>query len=253
MANKKFTSWHIRRSKGYHKLEWVNSGELLDVFVRFISPKPEEICIDLGTGSGKVAEAIYKKEKSATVIGVDYSMEMLTRAAKQIRAPLVWIQGDANFLPFPEGIVDKISARMILHHLVNPLKAVLECHRILRFGGSFFICEGIAPNKDSFNNWVKMNQFLEPGRKTFSPEILERLLIDAGFVKIKKKVIITSQLSTRNWLKNRGDSPKIIKMVMEMRKRIPEGEKKAWNLKETGDDILVDVPWLMIIGHKPIK
>ncbi|MBI5465417.1 class I SAM-dependent methyltransferase [Candidatus Gottesmanbacteria bacterium] len=251
MTRKKFVSWNIRRSKNYHKLEWVNSGELLEDFIKFINPAPEETIIDLGTGTGKVAEAVYRK--GAKVGGVDYSMEMLIQASKQINLPIMWIQGDANFLPFPDGSINKVSARMILHHLINPLKAVLECLRILKTGGKLFICEGIAPNDDSFNNWVKINQILEPGRKAFSPEILERLLIDAGFTSIEKKIIVTPKLSTKDWLKNRGDNPKIREQVMEMRRNLPENEKKSWNLKNTGNDILVDVPWLLISGCRPQK
>lgn len=251
MTRKKFVSWHIRRSKGYYKLEWVNSGDLINVFVKFISPKVNEVIVDLGTGTGKVAEAIYRK--GITVIGLDYSMEMLAWVSKQIKIPIVWVHGDANFVPFPDSTIDKVSARMLLHHLVNPLKAVLECMRILKPGGKLFICEGIAPNKNSFRNWIKMNQLLEPGRKAFSPKILDRLLVDAGFTNIKKKIIVTPQLSTKEWLKNRGDSSRIAKKVMEMRRNLLKEEKKAWNLKEIGDDLLVDVPWLMIVGCKPRK
>lgn len=244
-----FISWHIRRSKNYHKLEWVNSGDLLDAFIKFISPKPSDIFIDLGTGSGKVAEAICKK--SRTVIGLDYSMDMLERASRQIKLPVIWIQGDANFLPFPQNSIDKISARMILHHLVNPFKAVSECIRVLRPGGEIFVCEGIAPNENSFKNWVKMNQILEPSKKSFSPEILERLLLDAGFINVKSKIVTTLQLSTKNWLTNRGDSLKVMNMVIEIRRNLPEDEKRAWNLKDIGNDILVDVPWLLISASKP--
>jgi len=251
MTRKKFVSWHVRRSKDYRKLEWVNAGELLDVFIKFISPKKNEMILDLGTGAGKVAEAVYKK--GAVVIGMDYSLDMLIQASRQIKFPIAWTQGDANFLPFPDDTMNKISARMIFHHLVNPFKALLECMRILKPGGKLFICEGIAPNKNSFRNWMRMNQLLEPGKKTFSPKILERLLIDAGFAKIKKKVVVTPQLSTKSWLKNRGDSLKIIKIVMEMRKKLSQDEKKAWNLKEVRGDIFVDVPWLLIAGCKPRK
>lgn len=247
MTRKKFVSWNIRRSKNYHKLEWVNSGKLLDDFIKFINPTPNEMIIDLGTGTGKVAEAVYRK--GARVGGVDYSMEMLIHASKQINLPIMWIQGDANFLPFPDGSIDKISARMILHHLVNPLKAVLECWRVLKTGGRLFICEGIAPDEDSFNNWVKINQILEPGRKAFSPEILERLLVDTGFTNIEKKIIVTPQLSTKDWLRDRGDKPKIASKVMKMRRNLPGKEKKAWNVRDDGDDILVDVPWLLISGY----
>lgn len=251
MTGKKLVSWHVRRSKNYHKLEWVNAGELLDAFINFISPKRNEIILDLGTGTGKVAEAIYKK--GAMVVGVDYSMDMLIQALRQIKFPIVWIQGDANFLPFPDDMTNKISARMIFHHLVDPFKAVLECLRILKPGGKIFICEGIAPDKNSFRNWVKMNQLLEPDRKAFSPEILSRLLVDAGFTNIKKKIIVTPQLSTKEWLRNRGDSSRIMKKVMEIRRELPEEEKKAWNLKVIRDDILVDAPWLLIAGCKPGK
>jgi len=248
MTKRKFVSWDVRRSKNYHKLEWVNAGELLDTFIKFISPRQDETILDLGTGTGKVAEAMYKK--GATMIGVDYSMEMLIQASEQIKSPIIWSQADANFLPFPDNMMNKISARMILHHLVNPSKALLECARILKPGGKLFICEGIAPNKKSFKNWVKMNQLLEPGKKAFSPKILDRLLVDAGFVHVKKKIIISPQLSTKNWLKNRGDSLRITKKAIEMRKRLPKEEKRAWNLKGIDNDVLVDVPWLLIAGQK---
>ena len=47
--------WDSRAKSGYVNLEWVNSGDLLNEFLKFINPQKKDIAIDLGTGTGKVA------------------------------------------------------------------------------------------------------------------------------------------------------------------------------------------------------
>ena len=54
------------------------------------------------------------------------------------------MQGDAEAIPLDDSSVDIITMINVVEHLRDPKKVFLECRRILRPGGSFFL---MTPNK----------------------------------------------------------------------------------------------------------
>jgi len=54
------------------------------------------------------------------------------------------IQADALTLPIPSGHLDYVCASHVLEHLVNPIAAILEWHRVLKSGGFLYL---VVPDK----------------------------------------------------------------------------------------------------------
>lgn len=65
--------------------------------------------------------------------------------------PNVKVVYDLNFMPYPfkDESVDQIYMNHVLEHLENPYEVMLECYRILKFGGTIEI---IVPHRDSLNS-----------------------------------------------------------------------------------------------------
>lgn len=60
-----------------------------------------KLILDIGCGTGNVVELLPRRMRT---IGSDVSLEMLKRTRRYLLIPV--IQGDANFLPFKNGIAD---------------------------------------------------------------------------------------------------------------------------------------------------
>lgn len=54
------------------------------------------------------------------------------------------IQADGLALPIPDGTLDYLCSSHVLEHLVNPVIALLEWHRVLRGGGFLYL---VVPDK----------------------------------------------------------------------------------------------------------
>ena len=101
-----------------------------------LSLLPSSWCMaDLGCGSGAVTEALARHVRH--VIGVDTSRAMLEVAqARLARFPNVELRrGELESLPIDDGVLDAVTAMLVLHHLARPADAVREAARCLRPGG----------------------------------------------------------------------------------------------------------------------
>lgn len=89
--------------------------------------------LDVGGGTGAVAEAIRSAAPSAPVLVVDASREMLRVAHGRRGLPVV--QADAGNLPITAETVSTTVLAYVLFHLADPLAALQEAARVTRSGG----------------------------------------------------------------------------------------------------------------------
>lgn len=101
--------------------------------------EPHHRVVDLGCGIGRLTRALAARAES--VVGIDVSGEMLTRA-RQLNAHLTnveWVHGDGETLqPVPDGSADVCVSHVVLRHIPDPaisLGYVREIGRVLRPGG----------------------------------------------------------------------------------------------------------------------
>ena len=90
--------------------------------------------LDVGCGDTKVG-----------TIGIDIRKTKFTT-----------VQASCEKLPFRELIFDKVSARMVLEHLDNPVVALKEVRRVLKVRGKLF---AVVPN-DSLGRMYLVKCFL---------------------------------------------------------------------------------------------
>jgi ubiquinone/menaquinone biosynthesis C-methylase UbiE len=119
------------RNAIYRKLiEGQNAEEVL--FKAVVEAAPERV-LEVGCGAGELAERL-SHEAGCEVVAVDISERMvaLTRA-RGIEAGL----GDMQALPFEDELFDCVVAGWVLYHVADRNRAISECARVLRPGGTF--------------------------------------------------------------------------------------------------------------------
>lgn len=106
--------------------------------------------LDVGCGAGLDALAIGPRVHR--IAGIDFSAEMLTRAAPHMEV----VQGDAERLPFPGGSFDAALANGIFNLNPTRMEIMKEIARILKQGGKLWgaelILAGPAPEA-TLENW----------------------------------------------------------------------------------------------------
>ena len=95
--------------------------------------------LDLGSATGSAGESLRKHYRSAHIVSLDLSRQMLRQGARKRRrfSRASSVQADAMQLPFANGIFDLVFANMLLPWLDHPEQVFVEASRVLKEGGVF--------------------------------------------------------------------------------------------------------------------
>lgn len=128
---------------------------LIDAFVNLSKLSSGSHVADIGCGSGVFTEALERRGYRCT--GVDLSPKQI-KIARTKFPNIEFIEGDVEYLPFPDNSFDGVLLSGLVHHLPDPSRCAAEVFRILRPGGEFFAFD---PNR--------MNPFMYIYRDCSSP------------------------------------------------------------------------------------
>jgi ubiquinone/menaquinone biosynthesis C-methylase UbiE len=133
-------------------VETTSDSAQLVRLLSFLSPRRDQVILDLGTGNGYVAMAIASAHPRCRVIGVDIAAQAIARDIEQART-----QGLANAdfqryegvsLPFAHDQFDAAICRYAFHHLPQPETTLDELGRTVRSGGRLVLADAIRDNAD---------------------------------------------------------------------------------------------------------
>ena len=170
---------------GFSKLT-SNVGETM---LRVLELEPGATFLDVACGPGHVTERAHQFGAVAT--GVDFSPQMLERAASKYKGPC-FQPGDAEALPFGDESFDCVGMNFGIPHLGDPEAALFEMHRVVKSGGRIAFSAWGLPTEalgfkvvlDAVNELGDRSVSLPPGPSffKFSAEDEARSLCDtAGF------------------------------------------------------------------------
>lgn len=164
-------------------------GRLSDRFEKelvfsLIEAKPGEAILDVGCGTGNYTIELARRGLKAS--GIDSSEEMLAWAKEKARRKdleTTFQRADAMNLPFPESSFEVVISTGLLCFLVEPEKALIEMHRVLKPGGRLII-----GTLNRWSPWALFRRIKGMFKETIynqarfiSPTELEGLIRRAGF------------------------------------------------------------------------
>jgi demethylmenaquinone methyltransferase/2-methoxy-6-polyprenyl-1,4-benzoquinol methylase len=120
-----------------------------------LDPQPGQRILDVATGTGMVAAEILSR-CDCSVVGLDQSPEMLSRARARFAGPgepwssrpaaVSLIEGQAESLPFEDGSFEGLSFTYLLRYVEDPRATMAELARVLAPGGRIASLEfGVPP------------------------------------------------------------------------------------------------------------
>ncbi len=164
---------------GYDFLSQSLSFYQTGVWRRFLVSRlpvgPEDLVLDICTGTGGVAMDIARKS-GAQVVGVDLSEQMRRAAQRNIgkagmAAKVTVVGGRAESLSFKDNCIDGICFTYLLRYVEEPGQTLAEIVRVLKPGGTLVSLEfGIPQNLLFRSLWnVYTRLFLPMSTKILSP------------------------------------------------------------------------------------
>ncbi|UUO14782.1 class I SAM-dependent methyltransferase [Dolichospermum heterosporum] len=111
---------------------------------------PNANVLDLGCGTGRLLNRLATQFPKITATGLDLSPQML-RVARQNnrhRPRLIYLEGNAENLPFAEGQFDAVFNTISFLHYPHPEQVLNEVARVLSPSGKFYLVD-ITVNNSS--------------------------------------------------------------------------------------------------------
>jgi demethylmenaquinone methyltransferase/2-methoxy-6-polyprenyl-1,4-benzoquinol methylase len=103
-----------------------------------------EWVLDVGTGTGRLGEAVRETNPAMRVVGIDFTEGMLRQAAREIHPT----RADALRLPFADEQFDAVVSAFVVRNLADVASGIAEQARVLRRGGRLVILE-TTPGADN--------------------------------------------------------------------------------------------------------
>jgi ubiquinone/menaquinone biosynthesis C-methylase UbiE len=140
---------------------------------------PGWIVGDLGCGTGQMSAAL--APFVARVIAVDASAAMLQAAKKRLQGlgNVDLRRGELEALPIDDARLDAATLALVLHHLPDPERALVDVARVLKPSGRLLILDMLPHDRESYRQqmghvWLG-----------FSDDHIRRTLRESGFDDIR--------------------------------------------------------------------
>lgn len=157
-------------------------------------PRPFDL-LDIGCGTGTwVAMVAASSLNAERLVGLDYSASMCQVAhgkAAAIEDAPVFVNGDAEHLPFADASFDVLTCSNSFHHYPHQEAAIREMRRVLRPGGRLMLIDGF---RDNIIGWVLFDVFITraestPQAKVFHApwSLMRRYFEEAGLRQIRQR------------------------------------------------------------------
>ncbi len=155
--------------------------------------------LDVGTGTGRIAQLLRPLADSVTAI--DKSPEMLRLARARLPASanesqgaaVTFEQGDFTALPFPAASFDTVVLHHVLHYAQHPEAALAEAARVCRPGGRILIADLAAHDREELRSRHAHT------RLGFAEDALAKALAQAGFAPAAPIKVPGGEIATIIW------------------------------------------------------
>jgi demethylmenaquinone methyltransferase/2-methoxy-6-polyprenyl-1,4-benzoquinol methylase len=179
---------------------------------------PGDRVLDVATGTGMVAIELVRRHR-CSVVGLDQSEEMLSRAQAKVAARpdlaqrIELVRGEAERLPFEDREFDALTFTYLLRYVDDPAATLAELARVVKPGGTIASLEFAVPSSRvlrglwalytriglpalgrlASRDWYEVGRFLGPSIRDFYERYplpkVTGLWRDAGIDSVETRVM----------------------------------------------------------------
>ncbi|MBQ8280612.1 MAG: class I SAM-dependent methyltransferase [Roseburia sp.] len=182
---------NTRKPKGFGgkiMVAMMNSGhaDMANWGFQFLNVPENAAVLDCGCGGGVNIKRLLQKCPEGIVKGIDYSEISVEKTrkvnAKEIQAGRCDVlQANVMKLPFEESDFDLVTAFETIYFWPDLLQSFQEIYRVLKAGGTFFICNESNGDTNKDDKWVEKIG----GMTIYNGMQIKAVLEQAGFSNIR--------------------------------------------------------------------
>lgn len=196
-------AYFARHADDWDELRRLHSSDqaIEDAMARSLGNAPLGRLLDIGTGTGRMAELF--AERTEHIVALDKSLAMLRVArAKLQHLPaerVELVQGDFASLPFAPESFDTVLFHQVLHFAQAPGAALAEAARVTRPGGRIAIADFAAHQRE------ELRDRHAHARLGFEDGQMDGLLAEAGFDPAAPIALEDGELVVKIWIARRSN------------------------------------------------
>ncbi len=179
-----------------------SDDQIETALARALGPRPLGRLLDIGTGTGRMAELF--AERADTIVALDKSLAMLRVARAKLQhlptGQVELVQGDFASLPFPAESFDTVLFHQVLHFAQTPGAVIAETARVTRENGRIAIVDFAAHQRE------ELRELHAHARLGFGDEHMAALLAEAGFEPAAPVALEDGELIVKIWVAKRAAS-----------------------------------------------
>lgn len=198
-------AYFARHAQEWDRLRSLHSPDepVEDALANALGTKPLGEVLDVGTGTGRMAEIFAPLSERVTAF--DKSPEMLRIARARLQKlpadTIDLVQGDFTSLPFDEDSFDTVLFHQVLHYAQEPETVLAEAARVTRANGRIAIVDFAAHDHE------ELRERHAHARLGFSDEQMLALLTDAGFLTEPATALPGNMLTVKIWTGRKHTGP----------------------------------------------
>jgi demethylmenaquinone methyltransferase / 2-methoxy-6-polyprenyl-1,4-benzoquinol methylase len=118
--------------------------------IYLLRPEMKKLYLDIGCGTGDLAQEILAFQSNAFVIAADLTIQMIRVGKIKNNNPSIsWVVADAESLPFPAKTFDGVVSGYLIRNVTNQGKALCEQKRVMHPGAKVVALDTTPPEQ----NW----------------------------------------------------------------------------------------------------
>jgi 2-polyprenyl-3-methyl-5-hydroxy-6-metoxy-1,4-benzoquinol methylase len=233
------------RAETFTRAPWVNDKDLVLAAVRDLTfGRCAGHVLDIGGGTGALAQALSHEAGTISVTVVDPSQSMLRLVQPPVITACTFFE---NFIGRP--VYDTIVLRQVMQYVFDPVATLMHAAELMSTEAYLYIGQIVAPTESAAKWLLDVGGVVSPGRNRVFTETQLLKLVDSIGLKVLFWKTFPYTESVKDWAVRASlrDSDEVVTQAQML--MTPE---VASDLDAFGDSITVHLTWAHIILIRPV-
>lgn len=240
-----------RRAAAYARSASHQRDVDLELLLRYLHPVPSDRALDVATGTGFTAYAT--RALVGSVVGVDLTHGMLEEARRHAPrdARITWVVGDAEALPFADGVFTLVTCRRAPHHFARFERGIDEMVRVLVRSGRLGVVDQVVPDEAGGQALMEMLEVLRDSSHVRAlPAGRWRAVVADHGLEIAGMDIVERRQSFDEWLELAGATHPRRLAIADVLKGASRDALAQIGYEEAPEPSFLK-RWIVVVGRKP--